>query len=325
MNRLNLILITVFILFLSGCNNEKNSETKFYGNVDLRTVSLGFRVSGKIDSLNFEEGEKIKKGDLIASLDERLYQEYLNQISAQIKIQKAKIKKLQKGYRKEEIGKAKALMIQRKKAKEKAKKDLYRKRELYKNASISEQSYDDIKAVFDNAEALYQYAKSNLELLENGYEKEDITAAIAQLDYLLAQQKQHQINLGDTKLYSPSNGTLLTRVYEVGSIVNSSLSVVEIAKDDQFWVRSYMSEKYLGLIKQGMEANIYTDSDKSKIYKGVVSFISPLAEFTPKSVQTEDLRTDLVYRFRIVLSSYDDNIRQGMPVTIIFPALKIKE
>ena len=111
-------------------------------------------------------------------------------------------------------------------------------------------------------------------------------------------------------------------MYEEGAIVNSSQTVIELAKDDTYWIRSYMSEKYLGLIKQGMEANIYTDSDTSKVYKGKVSFISPLAEFTPKSVQTEDLRTDLVYRFRIILENQDDKIRQGMPVTIIFPNLQ---
>ena len=85
-----------------------------------------------------------------------------------------------------------------------------------------------------------------------------------------------------------------------------------------------MSERYLGNIKQGMKALVYTDSSKDKAYEGMVSFISPLAEFTPKNVQTEDLRTDLVYRFRIILKEHDDLIRQGMPVTIKFPQLNRK-
>ncbi len=316
-----LIVSSIFISFMTGCLEQKSDESKFYGNVDVRTVSLGFRVSGKIKNIYFEEGEKVKKGDVIASLDDSLYQEYVKQINAQIEVQKAKIQKLEKGYRKEEIEKAKALLLEKEVALKKAKSDLNRHEELLASQSISQQNYDDINAIYENANALYLYAKSSLDLLKNGYEKEDILAAKAQLDYLISQKNQQEINLEDTKIYAPSNGTLLTRVYEPGSIVNSSQVVVEMAKDDLYWVRSYMSERYLGIIKQGMKALVYTDSHKGKAYEGLVSFISPLAEFTPKNVQTEDLRTDLVYRFRIILKEHDDMIRQGMPVTIKFPNL----
>lgn len=322
MNKVYLIIIAVTMFIFNGCYNTNNNEIKFYGNVDVRTVSLGFRVPGRIEKINFEEGQKVQKGDILASLDDKLYKEYLNQINAQIKLQEAKIQKLQKGYRKEEIAKAKANLLQKEIVKEKAFKDLKRVDKLFKSKSVSEQEYDDMKMAYDNANALYLYAKSSVELLENGYEKEDILEAVAQLEYLQSQKQQKEIDLEDTDIYAPTSGTILTRVYEEGAIVNGSQTVLELAKDDTYWIRSYMSEKYLGLIKQGMDANIYTDSNKSKLYKGKVSFISPLAEFTPKSVQTEDLRTDLVYRFRIVLQNHDDKIRQGMPVTIIFPTLQ---
>ena len=309
------------LFFINGCLEQKAKEEKFYGNVDVRTVSLGFRVSGKIKHIYFEEGERIKSGEVIASLDDNLYKEYVKQVNAQIEVQKAKIQKLEKGYRKEEIKKAKALLLEKEVALKKAQSDLNRQKELLSSHSISQQTYDDLNAAYENANALYLYAKSSLDLLKNGYEKEDILAAKAQLEYLMAQKNQQEINLQDTKIYAPSNGTLLTRVYEPGSIVNSSQVVVEMAKDDQYWVRSYMSERYLGIIKQGMKALVYTDSNKGKAYEGIVSFISPLAEFTPKNVQTEELRTDLVYRFRIILKEHDDMIRQGMPVTIKFPHL----
>ena len=309
------------LFFINGCLEQKEKEEKFYGNIDVRTVSLGFRVSGKIKTIYFEEGERIKQGDVIASLDDSLYKEYVKQVNAQVDVQKAKIQKLEKGYRKEEIEKAKALLQEKEVALKKAQTDLNRQEALLASQSISEQTYDDLKAAYENANALYHYAKSSLDLLKNGYEKEDILAAKAQLEYLMAQKNQQEINLKDTKIYAPSNGTLLTRVYEPGSIVNSSQVVVEMAKDDLYWVRSYMSERYLGIIKQGMKALVYTDSNKEKAYEGLVSFISPLAEFTPKNVQTEDLRTDLVYRFRIILKEHDDMIRQGMPVTIKFPHL----
>ena len=323
MSKKVLLIGFIMLFFINGCFDKNGKEEKFYGNIDVRTVSLGFRVSGKVKDIYFDEGERIKKGEVIASLDDALYQEYVKQTNAQIEMQKAKVQKLEKGYRQEEIAKAQALFLEKEVDLKKAQTDLKRYEKLLSSHSVSQQNYDDIKAAYDNANALYLYAKSSLDLLKNGYEKEDILAAKAQLDYLMAQKNEQEINLHDTKIYAPSNGTLLTRVYEPGSIVNSSQVVVEMAKDDEYWVRSYMSEKYLGFIKQGMKALVYTDSRKGKAYEGTVSFISPLAEFTPKNVQTEDLRTDLVFRFRIILKEHDDMIRQGMPVTIELPNLNI--
>ena len=319
MKKFLIMALTLFMLV--GCNKKSDKELKFYGNVDVRTVSLAFQVPGKLESINFEEGQKVKKGDVIAKLDSDLYEEQLNQINAQIDVQKAQLQKLEKGYRKEDIEKARATMRQKKVLMENAKTTLKRYKKLLATNSTSQEKYDNVKTEYESANAAYMFAKSSLELLESGYEKEDILSAKAQLNALIAQRNQHKLNLEYTTLYAPSNGTILTRVYEVGSIINASQVVVEVAKDDDYWVRSYMSEKYLGYIKQGMKALVYTDSGKT--YEGAVSFISPLAEFTPKSVQTEDLRTDLVYRFRITLNSYDDMIKQGMPVTIKFPDLKI--
>ena len=83
------IISSLVLLLFSGCSDKKENDLKFYGNVDVRTVSLAFHVSGKIDSLNFEEGQKVKKGDVLATLDNALYREYLKQITAQVEVQKA--------------------------------------------------------------------------------------------------------------------------------------------------------------------------------------------------------------------------------------------
>lgn len=312
------LFLPIYLIFFTGCFQEKK-EIKFFGNVDVRTVSLAFRVSGRLDTLNFDEGQKLKKGDIIATIENSIFRENLNQINAQIKLQEIQIQKLEKGYRTEEIEKAKSKLSEVKVNLDRVNKDFRRAEQLFKTSSISEQAYDDAKAQAKDLQTQYDYAKSSLELVKNGYETEDIQSAKAQLDSLKAQRNILQINYNDTVLYSPVDGTIITKVYEVGSIVNSSQTIVEIAKSDEYWVRSYLSEKYLGVVKTGMKAIVTTDSNKK--YEGVVSFISPLAEFTPKTVQTEDLRTDLVYRFRIVLKDIDDNLKQGMPVTISFPEI----
>lgn len=312
------LFLPLCLIYFTGCYQDKK-ETKFYGNVDVRTVSLAFRVSGRLETLNFDEGEKLKKGDTIATIENSIFKENLNQINAQINLQEVQIQKLEKGYRNEEIEKAKAKLSEVKANLDRVNKDFQRAQTLFKSNSISEQSYDNTKSQALDLQAQYDYAKSSLELLQHGYEKEDILSAIATLDSLKSQRNILQINYNDTILYSPVDGTIITKVYEPGSIVNSSQTIVEIAKSDEFWVRSYLAEKYLGVVKAGMKAVITTDSNKT--YEGVVSFISPLAEFTPKTVQTEDLRTDLVYRFRIIINNVDDNLKQGMPVTITFPQI----
>jgi len=314
-------MVTLLSLLLNSCGEKKEDGLKFYGNVDVRTVSLAFQVSGKIENIAFDEGQKVQKGDVLATLDSDLYKAYLKQSEAQVEAQKIMVQKLEKGYRKEEIDKAKATVEQKKILMENAESTFERYQKLSKTKSVSDEKYYNIRTEYFSAKALYMSAKSNLELLQSGYQKEDILSAKAKLDGLMAQQAQHQIHLDETVLHAPANGILLTRVYEEGAIVRASQVVFEMAKTDNYWVRSYLSERFLGMIHPGMKAEVYIDSGQK--YEGVVSYISPMAEFTPKSVQTEDLRTDLVYRFRIVLNKYDEMIKQGMPVTITFPDLKI--
>ncbi len=314
------LLLLASLLLLSGCSVNEKKENKFYGNIDVCTVSLAFRVSGRIESIGFDEGQRVRKGDVIARLDNALYLQALNQIDSQIKMQQATVEKLERGYRPEEIDKAASKLRQSEINRNRLKKEYERIEKLYSTSSVTPQQYDDAKAAYEAAEAEQSYAKSSYDMLRNGYDKEDILAAKASLEALQAQKELAKINLADTSLVSPTDGTVITRIYEAGSIVSPSQSVVEIAMDGEYWVRSYMSERYLGVIKTGLKALVHTDNGKT--YEGTVSFISPIAEFTPKTVQTEELRTDLVYRFRIVLKEFDDSVRQGMPVTVTFPDVK---
>lgn len=315
------LLPLIISLFLSGCFNSESEQKQFYGNVDLRTVSLGFRVSGKISELFFDEGEKVKENEPLAKLDDALYIQALNQIQAQVKMQEAQVSKLKNGYRVEDIQKAQANFDKAEVELKKANKDLNRYKQLLKTASISKQTFDDHKLVFDSAQAQYDYAKHNLQLLKNGYLKEDILSAQAQLEALKAQLEEAKIHLEDTTLLAPSSGTILTRAYEKGAIVAQGAPVFEMALDQEYWIRSYIDEPYLGKIQPNMRATVYTDTQPNKTYEAIVSFISAQAEFTPKSVQTQELRTQLVYRIRLILQNPDEYIRQGMPVTIEFEEL----
>lgn len=321
MKKINLLLLSFLISITFLSCSKKEEETKFYGNIDLRTVSLGHRVSGKIKNIYFDEGQFVKKDDLLVELEDDIYQQALKAIESQIKVQEANILKLKKGYRPEEIKKAKASYEKSLIELEKSKKEYERFKKLYDTKSISKQTFEDYKFTYQGAKAQVDYTKSALNELENGYQSEDIMMAEGTLESLKAQENQAKISLQDTKLYAPNDGIILTRAYEVGAIVDKGTPIIDLAITNEYWIRSYIEEKYLGLIKPNMKAIVKTDSSDKK-YTARVSFISAQAEFTPKSVQTQELRTQLVYRIRLIIENPDENIRQGMPVTIEFEDLK---
>ena len=123
------------------------------------------------------------------------------------------------------------------------------------------------------------------------------------------------MRLEDTTLKSPSDGVILTRAQEPGAILPIGATVLTVSLKEPVWIRAYVSEPNLGRIHQGAKVEIRTDSRPNQPYAGTIGFISPRAEFTPKSVETSELRTSLVYRLRVVVTNADDGLLQGMPVT----------
>jgi HlyD family secretion protein len=297
-------------------NAEKNRELTLYGNVDIRQVNLGFRVSGRIEKMLFEEGEKVKTGDVIAVLDKKPYEDSVNLSQAQIEELTAILGKLKSGYRAEEIAKEKANVAERRASYELQEKNLERAKTLFEKNVISRQAYDEVFARWNETKAAVDSASEYLNLVNTGYRKEEIIAAKAILRGAEARLEQVKTGLADTEIKSPSDGIILTRVMEPGAIVAAGQTVYTLSLTSPVWVRAYVSEPDLGKIHYGMPAKIFTDSAPDKPYDGHIGFISPEAEFTPKSVETPELRASLVYRLRVIADNPDMGLLQGMPVTV---------
>ncbi|MBA3720835.1 MAG: efflux RND transporter periplasmic adaptor subunit [Parachlamydiaceae bacterium] len=177
------------------------------------------------------------------------------------------------------------------------------------------------KAQLTNAEMIL---KRREELrVGGGVSQEDYDNSLASFNIYTANRKQVEAALGvattslnDTEIYAPNDGTILTRIREPGTIVREADPVYTLSLISPVWIRTFIAEPDLGLIYPGMEAEIYTDTYNGKVYKGHIGFISPVAEFTPKTVETTQLRTDLVYRLRVIADNPDNGLRQGMPVTV---------
>jgi HlyD family secretion protein len=134
-----------------------------------------------------------------------------------------------------------------------------------------------------------------------------------------------QDNLSYTEVYAPTDGIILTRIREPGSVVIESEPVYTLSISSPVWIRAYVDETHLGEIYFGMPAEIVTDTKDLGSYMGKVGFISPIAEFTPKTVETTQLRTDLVYRLRIYVDNPGRYLKQGMPVTVKLKTSALKK
>ncbi|CZE48924.1 efflux RND transporter periplasmic adaptor subunit [Campylobacter geochelonis] len=318
MKKIILIFIILFIAFLgykfySKEELLKDSELVLYGNIDMQTSNLAFRFLGRIDSLRKNEGDKVNKGEELASLDKEYLLNQLDELNSQIKLNEIKLAKLQKGYRSEEIEKAKANLAMASAKLDDAKSSYERQKQLIKAKATSQELYTKSKSNFNLATAEFNASKANYEMLKNGYEKADIDAQAQLVDSLKINAKKVEIDLENYTIKSPINGVILTKYKELGEVTNPGELVYEVAKTSDFWVRAYIDEPLLGRIKLGDKMEIYTDL-RQKPYLGHISFIATVAEFTPKNVQTKELRSDLVYRFKVTFDESDALLKQGMPV-----------
>lgn len=177
-------------------------------------------------------------------------------------------------------------------------------------------------------EDISKYLRNNPLCADGTISKQECTTLLNKKDLSSAKYSQASANriyqknqLDYTRLYAPQDGIITTRAQEKGAKVSANQTVFIMSLNKPIWVRTYIKETDLGNIKYGQAATILTDTinpktKEKKSYKGFIGYISPQAEFSPKTVQSEDLRVDLVYRIRIYIYETDDFLRQGMPITV---------
>lgn len=272
----NILIITAIMLIVAlavfiflKLNKKDPNELTLYGNIEIRQADLGFRVEGRITKLYREEGDEVKKGDLLAAMDDTVY------------------------------------------------------RAKYEKSLADIQQYS---ALSKNSDSIYEMHK---QLCADGTTSKERCSEIlkdknenrAKLESEIKQNKIYKDDYDNTKIYAPNDGIITTRIVEEGTVVGASNPVYTLSLNKPVWIRVYVSEENLGNISYGMKARVISDTTDPKTkqkrtYEGTIGYISPVAEFTPKTVQTEELRTDLVYRIRVYVDKTDKFLRQGMPVSV---------
>jgi HlyD family secretion protein len=320
--RIIIVIAALVVLSVAGWflyrqfAGARSDKLILHGNVDIRQVNTGFRVSGRLKEMKYEEGDPVRAGDVIALLDDGPYQDQVHLAEAMVAQAQASYTKMVNGFRKEEIEQARAQLAQARANYENAQRTFDREDKLLQTHVISQSDYDAATSSRDSLKAQVQSAEANLHLELAGNRVEDINNAKAQLENAQANLDSAKRNLADCQLQASVDGVIITRAVEPGTILATSTIVYSICQTSPVWIRTYVGERDLGRVYPGMKALIYNDTRPDQPYSAQVGFISPVAEFTPKNVETRELRADLVYRLRVVLDKPDRYVRQGMPVTL---------
>lgn len=314
--RKHFFILFVSILFLSCSNKKSNELIQASGTVEAREVIVSSEVAGKIIEINFDEGSKVDSGFVLCQVDTELtYQRYL-EVKSQVEVFYAQYQLLLKGARVEEIEAMEEIVNRARVNFENAQRQFERIKSLYEDGVATQEQFDNAKTLFESSKAQYEEAKRRLEVLKKGAREEEIKSAFANYNRALAQMRTIKIQLEKSRIASPISGFVAEKFVELGEFVSPGTPIAKIANLDEVYIRIYVPEKELGLVKFGDTVNVKIDSHPDKVFKGTVIFISPKAEFTPKNVQTKDERVKLVYAVKVKVKNEDGVFKPGMPADV---------
>lgn len=313
-----LVAVICFSWWYSRGDKDSN-QLLLHGNVDIRQIALAFDGSGRVTELRAEEGDSVKAGDIIGLLDTRTLALQAEQAQAKIEVQQQTLLRLRNGSRPQEVAQARSRLNSAQADASRANQDLARLEGISENTQgrgVSPQDMDRAKSNAQVAKAKLEEQKEGLRLTELGPRAEEVSVAEAQLKAAQAELALLQHHIAQGELKAPVDAVVRSRLLEPGDMATPQRPVFALALTRPKWVRVYVSETDLGKVRPGMTAHVVTDSHPDQPQDGKVGYISSTAEFTPKSVQTEELRTSLVYEVRVLIEDKNNVLRLGQPATV---------
>lgn len=315
------IVALVIVAAVSGCqwpwsDQRSSSSILLSGTVEARETDLAFQIPGRIARLAADEGDTVTAGQQLAILDPRDYQLAVERARADAEVSKAALALLEAGSRPQEIKVAEAAVAQAEAQLKYAQAESRRVSALVPRQLAAQDQLDRARLQEDVAQAGLTQARQQLTLLKEGTRKEQIEQARADYAARLQAVAVAQQQLSYVDLTSPAAGSITVRLVEAGEVVAAGQPVSRLAAMDHPWVRAYINEKDLPRIKLGQTATVAVDGLPGKSFEGRVTFISPEAEYTPKTVETRELRVDLVYRVKVEVANPDGALKIGMPADV---------
>ena len=309
-----LAVITAAVAFYATRHTANGRDAlKVSGNIEVTTVEVSFKVPGRVHERLADEGEVVKAGQLVARLDSADFVHEVAIRKAEVQTALAALRELEAGSRKEEIAQAEAALAAAEAEAKRLADDFQRQKELFAREVVPKQKFDAALAARDTSLALERQAREALALVRKGPRQERIDQGRSRLKEAESALELAEERLGYTTLAAPAPGLVIAKNIEPGEQVAAGTPVITVGDLTTPWLRAYIPETELGQVKVGQKARVTTDTWPGKTYEGLVSFISPEAEFTPKNVQTEKERVKLVYRIKITNSNPAMELKPGMP------------
>jgi HlyD family secretion protein len=313
--------LLALVLLLAGCrwpweSDDSHAPIVLSGTVDARQVDLSFQAPGRIAALRTDEGHRVEAGAVVAELDATDFELAAARARAQAESARKALSVLRAGSRPQEVRAAVAAVAQAEADKRFADQEVVRANDLVQKQFFAHEDLDRAQSAADVAAAKLEQARQTLSLVREGPRKEDIERAQADLDAAQAAQRSAEQQLSYVRLSSPAAGVVSVRLAEAGQVVAAGQPVFRLAQVDRPWVRAYLPEPHLAHVKLGEEAQVRVDGLPGRTFKGRLAFISPQAEFTPKTVETRELRVDLVYRVTVDIDDAGAALKIGMPADV---------
>ena len=297
--------------------NRQVKESSAWGNVDARKVSLAFEASGRIKELFKEEGEAVHPGERLGVLDTRAREIDLAQAKAQLEGLDAAWQLAQEGYRREDIEAAQAAMKATASQLALAERTEKRQAQLLASKATTVQAWENARWQRETLQNQLRSAQADWDKLSSGLRPQEVRQQKAARDAGAAAVAALEYQIGSASVIeSPATGVVRSRLAEPGDMVSAAKTVYEIAVTDPKWVRAFVSETQLKFVREGAQALVTTDTTAP--LTATVGYVSSQAEFMPKTVQTQDLRSALVYEVRLNVRDPDNALKLGQPVTVDF-------
>ena len=315
---LTVALMSTTAVFVTGCNKSLDDSTiRASGHIEATEVRLAAKVGGRLLEAPLEEGQTITAGVLVARLETVDAEHQLAQARANAEAADAQLRLLLAGSRAEDLRRAEDQMAQAQAELDAARRDLDRLSGLADRGSATEKSRDDAATRKEIAERSVAAARAQLDKLVAGPRRQEIEAARAQRAAADAMVDAVEQKISDGTVLTPFEGVVTTRVAEPGEILPPGATIAVLTDLARPWLTVWIDEPSLSQVKLGQQVDVHIDGS-DQVFDGTVSFISPVAEFTPKNVQTPDERAKLVFRVKVQLANPEGIFKPGMPADAYF-------
>ncbi len=315
---LTLALMSTTAVFVTGCSKSLDDSTiRASGHIEATEVRLAAKVGGRLLEAPLEEGQTITAGVLVAQFETVDAEHKLAQARANAEAADAQLRLLLAGSRAEDLRRAEDQMAQAQAELDAARRDLDRLSGLADRGSATEKSRDDAATRKEIAERAVAAARAQLDKLVAGPRRQEIEAARAQRASAEAMVAAVEQQITDATVLAPTDGIVTTRIAEPGEILPPGATIAVLTDLSRPWLTVWIDEPSLSRVTLGQSVTVRVDGS-DQAFEGAISFISPVAEFTPKNVQTPDERAKLVFRVKVRLDNVDGIFKPGMPADAHF-------